>query len=577
MFRKAAAGVTAMLLVASCSDVGLAQAYTDLTAKKIIGFAADRVDTAYLREHVSQMEKRPLDGLMITARADNWPGRHGYRNFMWFGGARFTRQDFSTAIADLKATRFTRFTDNFLDFCTTIVKDPFISGDGKDFPSPPVCRPNDFDWFDKQWSEIADNGAVAAYVAREGGLKGLLIDVESYEGGTGPWKFPFLYEPYRQACIAAGIEPRSAADCARIVQQRGREFMEAVTAVYPDITIIFIQNTGWSGSSLIAPFVKGVFERKGQATIIDGGEGGYPLITHTEFANLRKQAASVHQADAVLKPMQYAFGIWVDRAPDKHGGWHTDPADFHRNYRSPVELENTLHGAMAASDRYVWLYVWHPQVWFNPHVTQKANLKAQAKQCRFCPHTGIPQAYLDAMRNSRKPHDLSWAPKLKEDRFIYFDDAVLVEGKQITAAADNMLDNPGFETWGGQQTSSPPAWFVNGQGPAVLREQTLVKSGKYSARLTTRRLQGHVLIDQHIPAARLAGKTVTLGVWIRTDLKEVAGIQILDLANEAWDVAGDSCPGDGKWHFVTATKAIRPGATGNVVFRLSAHIRHLKE
>ena len=86
-----------------------------------------------------------------------------------------------------------------------------------------------------------------------------------------------------------------------------------------------------------------------------------------------------------------------------------------------------------------------------------------------------------------------------------------------------------------------------------------------------------MLIDQHIPAARLAGKTVTLGVWIRTDLKEVAGIQILDLANEAWDVAGDSCPGDGKWHFVTATKAIRPGATGNVVFRLSAHIRHLKE
>ncbi len=576
MRRKIVASLAAIGLVASCSGAGLAQADAGLAAKKIIGFAPDRVDTAYLRRHVSEIEKLPIEGLILSARPNNWMGRGDKRNLVWFGGAKFTRQDFSQAVADLKATTFKRFTDNFLDFPTTVNKDPFIAGTGKLMPMPPSYRLANIDWFDDRWSQVAENGAVAAYIAKEGGLKGLLIDVEGYGDGGGVWKFPFLYESYRKECMTAGVTPRSAVDCEAMVRRRGREFMAAITAVYPDITIMFIQNTGWSGSKLVAPFVKGMLERRGEATLIDGGEGGYPLITYEEFVNLREAAESVHRADEVFQPMQYGFGVWVDRTPNKYGGWHTKPADFHRNYRSPLELENTLHGALTASDRYVWLFIWHHQLWYNPDARLKENVKAQVKACRLCPHLEIPRAYLDALRNCRKPHDLSWTPELEEDRFVYFDDTVLVEGNEVTATARNILDNPGFEKWVGQETSLPESWIVTGQGPVVLREEGLVKAGKYSARLTTERLQGHVIIDQHIPAAPLAGKTVTLGAWIRTSLKDVAGVQILDFAHGMWDVTGGGHPGDGQWHFVTATKAIRPGVTGKVRLRMSAHIPYLK-
>ena len=571
-----AAGVASWLPVASCPATAIVQEQSDLAAKKIIGFAADRVNAAYLRDHVAQIEQLPIDGLMITVLPDDWMGRTDKRNGLWFGGARYARQDYTRAIADLKATKFTRFTDNFMDFPTTVNTDSFIAGSGKLMAAPPSYRFANVDWFDKDWAQVAQNGAVAAYVAREGGLKGLVIDVEGYGGGGGLWKFPFLYESYRQECASAGITPRTARECVAKIRQRGREFMAAIGRVFPDITIIFIQNTGWAGDKLVKPFVMGMLERRGTATFVDGGEGGYPLVTHREFANLREAAESVHRADEVFQPMQYGFGVWVDRTPNKYGGWHTKPADFHRNYRTPLELENTLHGALAAADRYVWLYIWHPQLWYNPHTRLKGNLALQARQCQLCPHAGIPQEYLDAIRNCHKPHDLNWTPKLRADRFVYFDDAVLVEGSEVSAQSRNILQNSNLEQWSSGQPPSPVGWIVMGQGPVTVRETKILKSGGSCARLTTELLQGHVFIDQHIPAAELAGKTVTFGAWIKTSLKNVAGVQILDRANDMWAVSGGGHPGDGKWHFVTVARTIRPDATGKVRLRLSAHIPYLK-
>jgi hypothetical protein len=40
---------------------------------------------------------------------------------------------------------------------------------------------------------------------------------------------------------------------------------------------------------------------------------------------------------------------------------------------------------------------------------------------------------------------------------------------------------------------------------------------------------------------------------------------------------GEGDPGDGKWHFVTATRRIRDDATGEVVLRLSAQVPFIKE
>ena len=101
-----------------------------------------------------------------------------------------------------------------------------------------------------------------------------------------------------------------------------------------------------------------------------------------------------------------------------------------------------------------------------------------------------------------------------------------------------------------------------------------MKSGKYSARLTTAELQAHVMIDQEIPARQFAGKTITFGSWIRTNVKEGVGLHVLDFVDGMHDLSGGGGghPGDGSWRFGTVTRTIRTDTDGIVRLRLSAHI-----
>ena len=528
--------------------------------KKIIGFAVNAVEPAYLKQHVADIERLPLDGLIVSVYADGWgPTRTGQEG-MFFGGRRFTRGDFSNALADLKATRFKRLTDNFIQVETS-ARGSAVTGKATD---------GNLDWFDPNWSGIAKNGAVAAWLAKEAGFKGLFLDVEHYTGSLGPWHgkhiFNYAASPTR--------DKYTFEQTATQVQLRGRQWMRAVAQAYPTITIIIIQDTGWHGNGLVEFFVRGMLEARGKSTLIDGGSAGYSGITHQEFAALRQAAEGSRAGDKLFAPLQYAFGVWVDPNPNEYGGWHTDAAAYHKNYRSPRELENTLYAALTESDKYVWLYTWHPTVWFNPVVRSRRLLG----QCKLCPHKQVPQEYLQALVDCRKPHDLSWTPPFSSNRLFYFDDAVLVDGTEITGKEKNLLDNPGFEQWPDASGAKPPFWSVGGEGTLLVREVKLVRSGRYAARLTTGRTRGHVLIDMRMPAKRFAGKTITFGAWLRADIKDVAGIQILDFVQGRHEVSSsEGHNGDGQWRFVTVTRAIRPDATGQVVLRLSAHVPFVKK
>ena len=82
--------------------------------KKLIGFACNTVEPSYLREHVTDLEQLPLDGLNIFVYPDDWGPKRTGQEGMFFGGRRFTRADFGKALGDLKATRFQRFPANFI-------------------------------------------------------------------------------------------------------------------------------------------------------------------------------------------------------------------------------------------------------------------------------------------------------------------------------------------------------------------------------------------------------------------------------------------------------------------------------
>ncbi len=550
--------------------------------KKLIAFAADVVHPSYLKRFIADLEKLPLDGIVITVHPDASVfdkkmgiGDTGFgdkigpatigRNALWFGGHAFNRNDFQEAIADLKATRFQRFTDNFMEFNT--------GGDIRGLGVP--------DWFSDEWSRVAENGAVAAYVAKEGGLKGLFLDTEMYSGGTpSPWRHPYSYTEYSESY--SGKPPHSIAECITQVRKRGKEFTQAITAVYPEITIVMMHDTGWSGEDeykLLAPFVDGMLEGLGDnATLIDGGERGYSLQIYSDFANLRKNAENGGRArsrvpDLLKKKMQYGFGVWIDCSAVEYGGWHTNPKDWDRNHKSPNRLEHTLYNALSASDRYVWLFAIHPQYWWNPHLRQPEHVQEQMKfspswQCQLCPHAEIPQAYLDALRNCRKPHDLNWLPAIRGNRFFYFDAVVLVEGTAISKKKPNLLKNSGFENWSAGENKPPDGW--DPPGGQVSRESVQVKEGLYSARLTSALPSGHLYLQQVFEAGPMAGKTFTFGAWFKTEFKERMGgslALVYDDGDGTWHhLKLVEYTGKGDWQFLTGTATVPKDASNLVRF-----------
>ena len=153
--------------------------------KKLIAWICDQIDTAEMRRRAAEMEQMPLDGVVITVRPDASSKTVG-RYSGWFGGRRHSRDEFKQAIADLKEAGFRGLTDNFMDFETSVRHDP----------APEEAN---LDWFDPNWSVVADNSAVAAYVAKEGGLKGFFLDLEGYGGGPGAVAGPVQSRRLHQA------------------------------------------------------------------------------------------------------------------------------------------------------------------------------------------------------------------------------------------------------------------------------------------------------------------------------------------------------------------------------------------
>ena len=525
--------------------------------KKIIAYAGIVMSPAYLKDHIAEVERIPFDGLTFTVYGNDWKHRKTGQEHLFFGGHRYQPGDFSNDLADLKATKFKRFTDNFI-LVQTSARGSVVTGNPKD---------GNLDWFDPAWDGIVQNGHLVAKLARDAGFKGIFLDVEDYQGSLGPWKGKHIFDyevyPYKDKHTRDEF-------CAQM-QLRGRQFMKAVVEAYPDITIIMIQNTGWGKENQLGFFVRGMLEARGHATLIDGLELGYRKVTRKEFVSLRKMAEGGQPKEKLFESIQYAFGLWVDPWPDQYGGWHTDPADFDKNFYSPEEWENTLYASLTESDKYVWMYTWHESVWFTPIVRPIP----MANQCKLCPHEKIPDAYVQAFVDCRKPHDFDWAPKGMKDRWFYVDGAVLVEGDKITGNEPNLLDNADFEHWEDKPNSPPIAWTLNGHDPLIRKEQKIVESGKCAVALSVAGVQGHTMVQRYLPASsyagKFAGRTITLGAWVRSDHAESA-VQILDFVDGGHTTSGDSAPGDGKWHFVTATRTIRPDATGDVVLRISQWI-----
>jgi len=356
-------GLSVLLLAARLAPAA------DEPARKLIEFGWDEPDTAFLRAHITELQKTPFDGCVFHASFQKPGGTKG--SFTWdsWGTNAFTQEDLAGAFVDLRATQFGRFNNNFLRFNTTPAK---------------------LDWFD-DYSAVLQNARLAAQLAHAGNCPGILFDIEQYNEPL------FDYRKQRDA-KNKGWELYAAQ-----VRLRGKQVMQAFQEGYPGLTVFltfgyslpWLESYSGKGSladvhyGLLAPLMDGLSEAaKGGTRIVDGHETAYGFKTAAQYVAAR-EATAEDLLPIVRDPQKYhqvvsiGFGIWLDKDWRKKA-WDTE--DFSKNYFSPAVFEASVREALKQADEYVWIYSETPRWWSEDGKPVK-----------------LPQAYDAALRKAKLP------------------------------------------------------------------------------------------------------------------------------------------------------------------------------
>jgi hypothetical protein len=359
-------GLIALLVIGALAP-GAVRAERKTAVKHLIEFGWDEPDTAFMRQHVAEMERTPFDGCVFHVTCSKSDGTQA--SFTWDGWGRraFTALELQPAVDDLRATRFRRFTHNFLRFNTT---------------------PGDVDWFD-DFSAILNNARLAARVAHEGKCRGLLFDIEQYNTP--------LFDYRRQRDSSAQSWNAYAAQ----VRRRGEEVMTAFQQGFPGLTVFltFGYSLPWSESDagkkplaechygLLAPFLDGmVAAARGRSRLVDGCELSYGFKDTAHFESMYRTMKEgllpiVAEPEKYHRVFSAGFGIWLDE-DWRRKGWNVE--DVTKNYYTPVEFEASVRRALEIADDYVWIYTETPR-WWSPSGNPEK----------------LPAAYEEALRRAR--------------------------------------------------------------------------------------------------------------------------------------------------------------------------------
>jgi hypothetical protein len=245
----------------------------------------------------------------------------------------------------LKATRFHQFRRNFIQ----VISSPGV------------------DWFDPDWSAVADNAKVMARIARQGGCAGLMLDPEEYTQKL--WTYSALPEDRRKQF--------SREQYAAQVLKRGEEFIRAINSEFPKITILFLLGpsypVGRDDYDLLAPFVEGMSRAAARGTkIVDGYEQCYSCREQADFERGRQRMKSesrelFQDKSAFDRVMRVGFGLWMDYNSGRRG-W--DTTDFSRNFFTPEQFGKAVRQALTLSDDdgFVWIYSERFNWWTGEHL-----------------------------------------------------------------------------------------------------------------------------------------------------------------------------------------------------------------
>ncbi|MCL2120563.1 MAG: hypothetical protein FWH27_19290, partial [Planctomycetaceae bacterium] len=329
-----------------------AVAQDDSHRKKFIELGWDCPNTAYLKEHHEEMQRTtPFDGVMLALEGTAPDGTR-YSSQSMMDAQAWDSAWFTQAIDNLKACRWTTFTDNFLLFNFT---------------------PGQVDWYDdSDWTILCNKTTLCAKIAKGTGLKGFAAD----------------FEPYGKEVFKYSSESGHSYDeMKQIARKRGKQWMEAIASEYPDMVLLtlFIADVNIQFHfhlsarydhfteeklqslpyGLLPAFFNGMLDAvPPRMRIVDGCENGYYRNGINEFARHALAIQSIggpairlvapENRQKYISQVQVGFGFYLDMYTNPEGDAH---------YRGPTEggtrldrLEENLTAALETADEYVWIY-----------------------------------------------------------------------------------------------------------------------------------------------------------------------------------------------------------------------------
>ena len=363
--KNTAVLITSLILAQGCSAIAADKSRT-ADPPMIINLAWSSPDTRYLRLNVEKWEKLPFTGTVVFASNNAPPGGNnnastGENNATWqvFFKNRIAPSAVDAAIADLQATKFTRSKDNFLEVIS------WLRGR------------QHFDWYDDEWWAIVlHNIEQVARIAKQGGCRGILLDMEEYGcpfwswGGTRPHFALKSKDTYKDKTWEATEQ---------LCYERGIEFLQALNKGFPNCPIWTLyayshielkDDMSEAGNGLYAAFFDGWLEGSDAGTyFIDGCEGSYRFDHTNPFVKLREVVTDTalkytRDPDLYQAKVRVGFGLYMDmyNYANSHPWYPDRPED---NYMTPQHLEKAVRCALKIGDGYVWIYNEHPSWWLD--------------------------------------------------------------------------------------------------------------------------------------------------------------------------------------------------------------------
>jgi len=343
-----------VIVVALAVQLGVAQA-----APKLIFHSWDTLDAtpADILASADQIATCGSDGFSFTIKTTNAKGE-SLNSCYLMNGARWQWTDVS----------------KFVPVLQELSKKPGLEWSMIHFWGMPKAHLALTD--DAAWELAANNLAVLARLAKEGGLKGMVLDAEDY------------FETQQYVWVPERDPPWD--ESVALMRRRGAEFFGAAFAAFPDMDLVsffFFMLSSYYGNTEADPlitmrrekdlwpaFLNGLLDvLPPTARISDGDENAYHYeAAKNSFANAAsRQMTGVLPLVAPENRAKYraqnmiGFGFYLDGyVSPTNSAWYVPSVDGSR----VTALDVNLRAALKASDGYIWLYgERHPFIAWSQH------------------------------------------------------------------------------------------------------------------------------------------------------------------------------------------------------------------